>query len=139
MIESFGQFDVVTEKEIKKLFLEFNNGASVLIATNNSLGYLENIRKKAIPFIKKCFKMKGSESSPLEVSDKINWEKTSGAQKSQDLYFGYFEIAESLSKKQSTFDLTIAFQDEKVIFDSFNSKEKAEEMAEGLLRAVSFC
>ena len=139
MTESFGQFYVVREKEANKLFLEFKNGASVLIATNDSLDYLEKVRSKAVPFIKKCFKLKGLECSPLEVCDEISWQNRSGVQRSDDFYFGYFEISELLSEKQSTFDLSIVFHDERVIFDSFDSKEKVEKMAEGLIRAVSFC
>lgn len=135
MAENFGQFCVVKEKETRKLFLEFNNGVSVLVATNDSLDLLENVRVRSTPIIRKCFKLKGSECSPLDVNDEINWQNKSGVQRSDDLYFGYFEIVELLSM----FNLFVVFHDGKVLFDSFYSKEKAEKMAEGLNRAVSFC
>lgn len=139
MIENFGQFFVVSEKRAHRLFLEFNNGASVLIATNDSLDHLENVRAKSVPIIRKCFELKDDECSPLDVSDEIDWKNDSGVQRSEDRYFGYFEITEQLSKNQSEFDLSIVFHDKKVLFDSYDSKEKAEKMAEGLNRAFSFC
>jgi len=135
----FGHFFVESDNGVNKLFLEFNNGASVLVATGDSLNDLENVILRLGSILQKCFELIGLDPSPLEVCDEIKWQKSDSVQRSQDLYFGYFEISELLSEKRSKFELSVAFKDEKVLFDSFDSKEMAEKMAEGINRAVSFC